>query len=502
MNGAFVYALAGGICIGVALSLVFIIPVWVLAGLLCVSAVFVVLGRGNVHVFAYAIFCAALVVGCVRTEMYNTAWGAQTLVSLAHNLPEAGKKVTVAGVVDADPDRRDTTLHANIKIETINGAPVQGTLIAFFPSDMPLLYGQHVDAKGTLRLPDAFQGDGGNMFDYPHYLQVQGISAMLTSAQLASSTPAPSSLYGILFFIKQKFNISLERVFQSPLGTLMEGIILGERRGISPTLEHAFIVSSLIHIVVLSGHVFTLIADAIMRTLSFLPKKFRYPLGALFMLLFIGMVGASSTAIRAGGMAFIGLLARFFNRQSIALRALAVASAGMVLWNPAVLLWDTSFILSVLATFGLITCSPTVEHLLHWVPEKFELRAIATSTLSVQIFILPALLYYTGTLSFLALPANVLALPVLPWAMLAGFAAGVLNFLPGTMGALLAFVPAFFGQLLLRWIVFIAQTVEHIPYAATTIVAMPGWVACCMYVPLVIFALWSYRQSVAQVPSS
>ncbi len=438
--------------------------------------------------------CVVLGLACVlyvRVIWYESDWNSQTLPLFAHDPSTSlgtGKKVLVAGKVVADPDRRDTTLHVHIKVETVDGKPVTGTLIAFFSPDTNLEYGQWVVVKGTLRLPDPFETDNGGTFDYPHYLQVQGISAMLTSAKLSSSTPAAFSLRGFLFSIKHTFDRSLERIFVPPHGALMQGIILGERHGIPENLNHAFIVASLIHIVVLSGHVFTLITDAVIRTLSFLPKKPRYVLAGIFSVLFILMVGASSVALRAGLMAGIGMLARFYNRNEDALRALVAAVIIMGLLNPPALLFDVSFILSVLATFGLITLSPMVERWLYWVPEKFELRGIATSTLSVQIFILPMLLYYTGTLSYLALPANVIALPVLPWAMLLGFFAGLFGMLPGMFGLVLAFVPAFFAQLLLRWIIFIAEVAEAIPHSATVVHAFPLWVALLCYVPLTFIA--------------
>ncbi len=429
-----------------------------------------------------------------RGLIYQTNWNSQTLLQLVHTIDaEKGKKVVVVGKVADDPDRRDTTLHVNVDVETVDGVPKNGTLIAFFPPETKLEYGQHVVAKGTLRLPDAFETETG-VFDYPHYLQAQGISAMLTSAQLSSSSSVHISLFGVLYGIKHMFDASLEKIFIPPHGALIDGVLLGERRGIPDDLQRAFIVSSLVHIVVLSGHVLTLVADAIMRTLGFLPRKYKYPLGALMIVLFVLMVGASSTAVRAGIMALIGLIGRVAHRHADALRSLFIAAAIMILWNPPVVLWDTSFILSMLAAFGLITLSPLVETWLHWVPEKFELRAIATSTLSVEIFIVPALLYFTGTFSVFALPANILALPVLPWAMLFGFLAGALNLLPGVAGVVLAFVPAFFAQLLLRWIIYIATTIQSIPHSSYLVRGFPLWAMALCHVPLIAVSSWTMRR--------
>ncbi len=166
----------------------------------------------------------------------------------------------------------------------------------------------------------------------------------------------------------------------------------------------------------------------------------------------------------------------------------------MVLFNPLILLYDVSFIISALATFGLITLSPAIGRMLRFLPERFELHAVATSTLCVQLFSLPALLYFTGNLSFLSVPANMLALPVLPWVMLGGFVAGAL----GLVSPALAIAPALIADTLLHWILLIIGIVQDIPYSSTTVIAFPLWAALACYVPLAGFAIYSYRKNASQ----
>jgi competence protein ComEC len=147
--------------------------------------------------------------------------------------------------------------------------------------------------------------------------------------------------------------------------------------------------------------------------------------------------------------------------------------------------------LSVIATFGLITISPTVEQKLLWITEKFGLRSIAASTIAVQIYILPALLYMTGILSFVSLPANILALPSVPLAMALSFAAGVL----GLVHPLLALVPGFFADLLLQWLMLVAHVATAVPFSSTVVAAFPAWVAVLVYLPLTAFALFCFSKT-------
>src|SRR3989344_9552327 len=139
----------------------------------------------------------------------------------------------------------------------------------------------------------------------------------------------------------------------------MEGMLLGERRGMPEEVTQSFILAGLIHIVVLSGYNISIVAEQVLRFFNLIARKrVALALGAVAIVLFVIMVGAGATALRAGVMGLIAILARVLNRPAAALRALAVAVFCMVLVNPATLLYDPSFVLSVLATFGLVTLSP------------------------------------------------------------------------------------------------------------------------------------------------
>ncbi|HYF13159.1 MAG TPA: ComEC/Rec2 family competence protein, partial [Candidatus Paceibacterota bacterium] len=143
-----------------------------------------------------------------------------------------------------------------------------------------------------------------------------------------------------------------------------------------------------------------------------------------------------------------------------------------------------SFILSVLATFGLITLSPTVEKYLTFIPEKFGVRSIAATTIAVQIFVLPALLYMSGILSFLSVPANIIALPFVPLTMIFGFFAGLL----GLLHPALALPFVLLTDLLLNVVMIVAETARALPYAYTTIPAFSLWIVTFAYIPLVFIA--------------
>ncbi|MBI2005051.1 ComEC/Rec2 family competence protein [Patescibacteria group bacterium] len=491
-SGGFLYATAAGACAGVAAGLFGAAGSFAAAALV-LSAVLLLVGRTRPLVLFAAAAAAAAALGLVRTDLFLQARQQDTIAEFA------GNTSVVKGTVAADPDKRATSLRLTVSVVSAGGEVAQGTLLAVVPRETAVSYGDHVTLSGKVTLPEVFETDTGRTFNYPAYLSVQGVSAMMQYAQVIDSARGAPSPRRFLFSIKQEFERSLERTFPEPDVSLMEGLLLGERRGLPQEVTQAFVASGLIHIVVLSGYNISIVSEAILRSLSFLPRTVGYSLGGVGMVLFALLTGGGATTVRACIMGLIAILARYLHRESAALRALALAAAGMALWNPLVLLHDPSFILSVLATFGLVTLSPAIERRVPKFLKKMpQVASIAASTIAVQLYILPALLYQTGILSFLALPANMLVLPMVPAAMLAGFAAGI----AGLLHPALAFFAALPADLLLKWMLVVAKTTTAIPLSATTLPALPTWVVVAVYIPLTWLAIFVYRRNAAHTRSS
>ncbi len=429
------------------------------------------------------LLCVMILIAVIRVIFYISWWESQTLPLYA------GESGMVEGVVVNDPEHRATSTHVNLKVSTIDGASVSGTMLVILPREATLEYGDTIQVSGGIGLPAPFETDTGRIFDYAGYLQVQGVSTMMQRATLLEVTPGGWSLQKTLFELKHYFEASLERIFPEPDNSLLEGVLLGERRGLPQNLNDAFIASGLVHVVVLSGYNISIVSNSILYATSFLPATLNYGIGSVFIILFAVMSGAGATTVRACAMGLVAILARYLNRPASAMRALLAAAFGMGMWNPPAVIHDPSFILSVLATFGLIALSSRVEKYLQWLPERFGVRSIAASTISVQIYVLPTLLYLTGILSFIALPANILALPVIPFAMLMGFLAGIAGFIHPALGLPFGIV----ADLLLKWMMLVAGTAYALPFSSTVVAAFPAWIAIVAYIPLTWVAVRVYR---------
>ncbi len=157
-----------------------------------------------------------------------------------------------------------------------------------------------------------------------------------------------------------------------------------------------------------------------------------------------------------------------------------IAGFLMVLHNPMIVAFDPSFQLSFVATLGLITISPLLEKYFLWVTPRFGARDIVLATLSTQIMVLPLLLSMTGMFSVVALPANLLILPVVPFAMLFGFVTSLIVFVATSMAIPFAWITT----LLLWYQLMVAKFFGALPFSSFGVPEISPLVVATLYVAI------------------
>ena len=190
-------------------------------------------------------------------------------------------------------------------------------------------------------------------------------------------------------------------------------------------------------------------------------------------------------------MALLVILARATGRTYAMTRALFLAGFLMVLQNPKILVFDTSFQLSFVATLGLIYLAPKLEEYFGWMPTRWQLREFATATIATQIFVLPILLYKMGTLSLVAVPVNLLILPTVPIVMLIGFLTGMVGF----VGTLVSLPFAYLTHFILTYQLLVVDLFADLPFASIEVGNFPLWLAVTLYGALLCLVLFWKRKS-------
>ena len=368
-----------------------------------------------------------------------------------------GEEVEMGVEVLNSPARKEFSLRAKGGVDQ-TGTP---DVLLVFDRDVEVDFADNLYVRGTLKEPKNFETDQGKEFDYIGYLKKDGIKYILEVDSYEKIGEFRAPVRKVLFRFAENLKNQISEVLPEPKSSLLNAILLGDRDGIPADIRDSFIRTGTIHIMALSGYNVSIILDSVLRfgemtfglRYSFLPA-------IIISILFATMVGGGASVVRATIMALTVLIARKIGRTYDALRALSVAVFVMVLVNPMILIYDLSFQLSALATLGLILFPDRLERYFKWIKKKF-LRDTVLATISAQIAVLPLLLIKTGTFSVISLPANILIVPILPAVMLLGGVIILFSIFP-----LIGFVPAFFANVLLSYLLITVDVLGNISFAS------------------------------------
>jgi len=149
------------------------------------------------------------------------------------------------------------------------------------------------------------------------------LSPKITLAQKGQGNPVMSQLIRA----KSKFMDAVDVSIPEPESALLGGLVLGEKHSLGAEITDSFRRAGIVHTIVLSGYNLTIVARALMWLFSFLPALLSGFAGALGIVAFTLMTGASATAVRAAIMALIAILAKLVHRDYDIKRALFLADS-------------------------------------------------------------------------------------------------------------------------------------------------------------------------------
>lgn len=165
-----------------------------------------------------------------------------------------------------------------------------------------------------------------------------------------------------------------------------------------------------IHAVSVSGLHMSLIYSVLESTLGFIPSIF-------VSLAYIIFTGLQASAIRAFLMIFLARLSKKIYKNYDSLSSMSFAGMTLLTFRPYYIT-DLGFMLSFLATLGIILYYNKIRNKLYLLPSK--LNESLSITLSAQIFTFPYIAFTLQNFSFAFLPANLLLIPIYSAVMIAG----------------------------------------------------------------------------------
>ena len=403
---------------------------------------------------------AAAVLGCAAASAVVT--GVHTAARSSGPLAEAAAAraaVTVHAVVTDDPrraragagrDGRDLVV-VRLQVRVLSAAGRVHRLrapVVLLSSDqrwLSLLPSQRVRAEGRLRPPEP--GDD--------------VAAVLSGRGSVTVLSRPSALHRGAGHLREGLRRAVAPLPEAERG-LLPGLVVGDTSRLDPAVRDDFRVVGLTHLTAVSGTNVAIVTGAVLLLCrrTGLGLRSSPVVAAVALAGFVVLARPSPSVLRAAVMGVVGLVALSSGHRSAAMPALATAVLVLVLVDPD-LAAAPGFALSVLATAGLLVLAPgwreaLARRLPGWLADALAVPAAA------QVACGPVVVALSSTLGLMSVPANLLAVPAVAPATVAGVVAALLApvWLPAAQAV------AWLGWLPTAWLVQVSRAGADVPGAS------------------------------------
>lgn len=323
---------------------------------------------------------------------------------------QAGKSMVISGRItdDVRQSAEDGKLQFALSGLSVDGREYEGKIWVNLASQelTTLKRGDSVEVKGF-----ALPGFGA-----------YGLS--LGRAEVMSLSQTSNQDIGLQ--ARDTFAAATEGSLPEPERSLGLGYLLGMKTNLPEDLSSNIQMLGLTHIVVASGYNLTILVNLARGLFQKISKYLSFATGLGMVGSFIAITGFSPSMTRAGLVATLSLLAWYYGRKFHPIKLLIYAASITLAYNPSYLLGDVGWYLSFTAFAGILIIAPLITRYFYPDPDKVSLiPETVIATFSAQLATLPIILHVFGSFSLLSIVANVLIVPIIPFAMLSVFVSGL-----------------------------------------------------------------------------
>jgi competence protein ComEC len=457
---------------GIAASSVFGRGAWPLA--LAVPAAilaFAMLRRSRALVLWVAVLALTFTAGVARFE---TSRPHEPSNAVSHY--NDGAAMRIRGVLRDDPEIADTSQRFSITTRDVQiegdwqhasgGVLVRTGLFPRYAS------GDLLELEGAIQSPPDLEG-----FDYAEYLARKDIRSVMQfpGAHIVGHED-DSLLRAAILRVRRKLSDALGLALPEPQSSLAQGILLGQKSALPADVAADLNATNTSHLVVVSGENVVLVSAFATALLAWLVGRRRaLVLSIAVVAAYAMLIGASPSVMRATIMGVLLIVASLAGRPSSGITSILFAAAVMCGVDPRIDR-DLSFQLTFAATLGIVyLASPIREWTIEWCARILRRDAVPRwlsawfaeplgVTLAATIATEPLIAMNFGRVSLVALPANLLVVPVFGLVMLTSVVAAVGGLLPAWR--LVFAAPAYYA--LSYWIA-VAHWLATIPSSSASI---------------------------------
>jgi len=348
----------------------------------------------------------ALVLVCLAACGVGMSYGSVHLSGRDSYTPLIGMTLAVSGRVKEDISK-STSGSYSIQLDTvrIDGVEFPGSILATSRTIGGALRGD------TMR----FEAKVG-----------EGFASFPAMVSIISLTAVERQQYGdIGRIVRDGFAEKVRKVIPEPQASLGIGFLTGQKSALPSDLADALKIAGLTHIVVASGYNLTILVRMARKLLLKISKYLSAVSAGVMILAFMMVTGLSPSMTRAGLVSGMSLLSWYYGHAFHPLVLLPVAAAVTVIFQPSYVWGDLGWQLSFVAFAGVMIVAPLLHAYFFGVTEPSLVRQLLGETIAAHLVTIPIIALGFGTISNVAIIANLLVVPFVPLAMLLTFLCGI-----------------------------------------------------------------------------
>lgn len=312
--------------------------------------------------------------------------------------------------------------------------PMEKVRITWNTQENLLDFGDTFTARARMNLPS--EADNEGTFDYRMYLKTKKIffSGYVDGESVQICGRKDFRLSDRIKLFHYKCCDLIDKTLALDTAPILKGVFLGDKSDLDDETKQMFSRSGLAHVTAVSGLHVSTVAALVFSLFKILKirKRIAGLFAAAFIIFFVLLSGAPVSAVRAGIMTIMAIVAEFIYRKSDTYTSMAFAVILIVLAWPFAA-FDAGFLLSFGAVFGILVFYSRIErfvfaflctsknkviNIINKILRK--LLSVLFVSISVQLTTAPLVLYLYQELTFWSLVSNLIIIPLLSFIMISG----------------------------------------------------------------------------------
>ena len=330
--------------------------------------------------------------------------------------------------------------------------------------EVNLEYGDKIFITGEFQEPQGMRNEGG--FNYKEYLKSLNIYGSVKAKNIKVIEQNKGNIFmNFTYKISDEIKENIEEFMGEKYSGLLIGLLLGDSSKIDENIEENFKITSLTHILAVSG---AQVSYIIVAMYSLLKRKIGIQKTRVViiasLIFYTALTGFSPSIVRAGIMGIILMISGLVFRKNDIINSIAISLFFMLVYNPF-LLENVGLQLSYLGTIGIIGFNKTIILILKniqirnrkWkykINRKLillisKIKEILAVTMSASLAVVPVMIYHFNLFGTYFLITNLLASIIIGPITLLGTLLVIISFISINIAKILSYILKFLIDILL-----------------------------------------------------